>query len=82
MSEITELRDLQREYVENRDRLTELATSQEHITSGLLLSDASTDALRRNVSRWQDQSWAWQGRIDAIQDRIDALIGYKAERRP
>lgn len=75
MSEIADLRDLQREYSEKRDHCYELIQRQDQNLRNCMPSAYTIRAAREREEALRANAHKWQERVDAIQRRLDELIG-------
>lgn len=76
MSEIAELRDLQREYIEKRDHFYDLIRIQDrNLLNGPLLGSAVMRQVREREESLRSSARDWQKRVDAIQKKLDDAIG-------
>lgn len=75
MSEIAELRDLQREYIDKRNHCYVLIRNQKDNLSNCSPGPSTIQACRKQADGWRADANEWQKRIDAIQKRLDEAIG-------
>ncbi|MFF1540460.1 hypothetical protein ACFVWL_10290 [Microbacterium sp. NPDC058269] len=75
MSEIAELRDLQREYTENRNHCYVLIRKQGNDLNNCIPSASTIRACREREAQLRADADGWQKRIDAIQKKLDEAIG-------
>ena len=78
MSTITELRDLQQEYVEKRNHCHVLIQRQDNNLRNCSPGIATIQAARKQETQWRLDAAGWQKRIDAIQKKLDELIGLES----
>lgn len=74
MSEIAELRELQREYVEKRDLCYARVRRQQEDLSNCSPGIATIHACQKQADGWLADAAQWQQRIDAIQRKLDEVI--------
>lgn len=75
MNELAELRDLQREYTEERNHCYVLIRNQQRNLSNCAPGIAVIQECRKQADGWRADAVQWQTRIDAIQKKIDEAIG-------
>lgn len=75
MSEIAELRELQREYIEKRNHCGVLIRRQQENLSNCSPGAATIQECRKQADQWRADATQWQKRIDAIQKKLDEAIG-------
>ncbi len=75
MSEIAELRELQREYIAKRDHCHVLIRNQDRNLSNCAPGIAVIQECRKQADAWRANADQWQKRIDAIQKKLDEAIG-------
>lgn len=75
MSEIAELRDLQREYIEKRNHCYVLIRKQDNDLRNCMPSASTIRACREREAQLRAEAEGWQKRIDAIQKKLDEAIG-------
>lgn len=75
VSQIAELRDLQREYTEKRDHCYVLINNQQRNLSNCSPGIAVIQECRKQADGWRADAKDWQKRIDAIQKKLDEAIG-------
>lgn len=78
MSDIAELRDLQREYIEKRNHCHVLIRNQQRNLSNCSPGIAVIQECRKQADGWRADANQWQNRIDAIQKKLDEAIGVEA----
>ena len=79
MSELKELRDLQREYIEKRNHCFTLINRQTQNLLNSMPSPYTIQAASEREDQLREEAAGWQKRIDAIQRRLDDLIGVTDE---
>lgn len=79
MSEIAELRDLQRDYVEKRNHCYALIRKQNNDLRNFMPSPSTIRACREREARLRVEAEGWQERVDAIQRKLDEAIGLPAD---
>lgn len=75
MSDLKELRDLQREYIEKRNHCYTLIERQNRNLSNSAPGWDTIRAANEREEQLRADAAGWQKRIDAIQRKIDDLIG-------
>lgn len=75
MSELKELRDLQREYIEKRNHCFTLISRQTQNLLNCIPSAYTIQAANEREEQLREDAAGWQKRIDAIQRKIDEWIG-------
>ena len=79
MSEIAELRDLQREYIEKRNHCFQLIRKQDNDLRNCMPSVSTIRACREREEALRADAAQHQKRIDAIQKKRDEAIGLSDE---
>lgn len=79
MSEIAELRDLQREYIEKRNHCFTLIRKQDNDLRNCMPSVSTVRACREREETLRADAAQHQKRIDAIQKKLDEAIGVTDE---
>ena len=79
MSEIAELRDLQREYIEKRNHCFTLIRKQDNDLRNCMPSVSTVRACRERAETLRADAAQHQKRIDAIQKKLDEAIGVTDE---
>ena len=79
MSEIAELRDLQREYIEKRNHCFTLIRKQDNDLRNCMPSVSTVRACREREETLRAEAAQHQKRIDAIQKKLDEAIGVTDE---
>lgn len=75
MSEIADLRDLQREYIEKRNHCFTLIRKQDNDLRNCMPSTSTIRACREREDALRADAARHQKRIDAIQKKLDEVIG-------
>lgn len=76
MTDIAELRSLQREYIENRDYWNgRIQQQQRHLSNLEYLSPGLLAECRKQADQYRARAALEQKRIDAIQAKLDEAIG-------
>lgn len=79
MSEIADLRDLQREYIEKRKHCFTLIRKQDNDLGNCMPSASTIRACREREDALRAEAAQHQKRIDAIQKKLDEAIGVPDE---
>ena len=75
MSDLKEMRDLKREYIEKRNHCFTLISQQTQNLQNSMPSRYTIQAAEEREERLREDAAVWQKRIDAIQRKIDEWIG-------